>query len=200
MSKILLCLQPFEYIWGRVKGLEDVDTRSVKIPFKKGIRVFNNYNVFYYVKRLHRGYRKYYDRCQELSAENKRLKAELEKKALHDGLEKLFDKEKRGKTVFKGWINSGGVIGRGNKARAQVLADAISGKTLSELKKTRYNRSKKGSPKRYGERSIYNALNLSFEERVNLYNEHPEEFNSRGISLEMLQTWDYKGWRKNNKS
>lgn len=200
MKITLLCNQPFEYIWGRLTGIEDVDTRGIEIPFKKGFRLFNNYNVFYFVYSLYRGYKKYYDLYQKEREKNKHLEIEVKKKELHDSLIKLLDEEKKSKTPFESWRNSGGVIGRGNKARAQVLADAMSGKTLSELKKTRYNRSKKGSPKRYGERSIYNALNLSFEERVNLYNEHPEEFNSRGISLEMLQTWDYKGWRKNNKS
>lgn len=194
--ELLLCEKSFDYIWGRATGNAKVDTRGVKIPYNDLLITVRLHNVYYYLCALHRGYVKYYKLYNEKCAELEQLQVEKEKAELHKGLKALFDSENQPKQDFGSWRQTGGTVGRGNLAHAQVLADAMSGKSIAEIQKTGYQRSKRGKGKRYGLRSIENVLRADAESINELYLSYPEEFTNRGVSAEMVQAWNYKMYRK----
>lgn len=203
MNENLLCNKPFGYIWNRTTQSKSVNIGDLK-PDYIGWRLFNNSNVYYHVRKLYNGYRKWYYKCQELSAEIARLKAELENAGRSNNIKlqtKVQRLEGRLKKVdkdynAKAWRKKPSKVGCSSSTYAQIMSEVIEGKSLEEILKTSYSRSKRGRIKRYKQDTILKIIKHRFE----LYEKYPEEFNSRGISLEMLQTWDYKGWRKNNKS
>lgn len=103
--------------------------------------------------------------------------------------------EKQWKQAHTGKNNSEGC---GRLADAEILAMAVRGVPLKEIKKARFTYNRLGHKKVYGERKIYSALSVKKPEDrgriLGLYVDFPKTFD--GVPYEAIERWFWKKYKK----
>ena len=126
------------------------------------------------------------NKIKELREENHRL-AELAETRNQDATPKYYGKNQR--------------QGTGHCGDAEIVAMAVSGASLQEIKATRFTYNRKGGKRIFAKTKITNALSVSKPEdyaRVQqLYRDYPTAF--KGISEEQINDWFCKKYAKLNK-
>lgn len=126
------------------------------------------------------------NKIKELREENHRL-AELAETRNQDATPKYYGKNQR--------------QGTGHCGDAEIVAMAVSGASLQEIKATRFTYNRKGGKRIFAKTKITNALSVSKPEdyaRVQrLYRDYPTVF--EGITEEQINNWFWKKYAKTNK-